>query len=127
MSAVARITWTPQQALAGLSEEIGRRLLKAAIIVQTELMARINISNPRPYQSPSKEGEWLRKRTGWAQAHVLYEPTSPAAAGKKRSVRVGYGKSAFYAALWGEVWRRRKGLRELMAEIEGKVRAALAG
>lgn len=103
----------------------GSNLLRAAVTLQAEFMRRLNVSNPRPHRTPSQRGEYLRKRTGWLQGHIVYEPTAPAEVARQGSVRVGYGRSAFYGALW-EIRGGRKGLADALREAFAAVKAAAA-
>ena len=61
---------------AELRQRQARVLLAMAVTVQAEFMKRLGRSNPRPYATPSTEGEYLRLRTGWLVAHILFEPAS---------------------------------------------------
>lgn len=101
------------------------KLIAAAVMLQTRLMLRVGISNPKPYVTSSVDGEYLRKRTGWLQAHILYEPTAPDDVARQGSVRVGYGASAFYGAIW-EIRKRRKGLLDALKEIMPELKAMMA-
>jgi hypothetical protein len=113
-------------------------LLRMAVTLQVHLMQRLNTPNtgqrvrrtrttvagPRGsqytiYPNPSRPGEYLHKRTGWAQAHVVYEPTTPSEVAQKGYVRVGWGKSAFYGAVWERKppAQARKGLLAALDEI----------
>lgn len=114
------------QVKADINRQIGLVLLRMAVTVQSEGKKRLNVLNPPPYLTPSKEGEWLRKRTGHGQAGLLYEPTTPEAVGKEGAVRVGWQKNVFYMALWGDLWRKRKGLLELVEELRPQL-AAIGG
>lgn len=109
------------KAITRLTEESsGKLLLKMAVQFQTFMKDKLAVHNPPPYTAPSVVGEYLRKRTGWLQQHIVIEPTSVARIGRQGWVRVGYGLSAFYGAVW-DANRKRKGLREALAEILPKL------
>ncbi len=109
-------TWNGAAAATFVTNAAGDILLRMAVTLQVHLMQRLNVSNPRPYDTPSAHGEYLRKRTGWLQAHIVYEPATPAAVAKAGHVRIGYGRSAFYGAVF-EVRKTRKGLLDALEEI----------
>lgn len=86
----ARLTWNDQAGPQVVALAWDR--LKAAVVTyHTLLLAAINVANPRPYKAPSSPGEPPRKRTGWLQAHVLYELDE-----ESHSGRVGVAKNALY-------------------------------
>ena len=100
-------------------------LLRAAIYLQRQHIVALNVSNPRPHNTPSKRGEYPRKRTGWGQRHVFYQPTSVAEIAKLGRVRIGYSENAFYMLiLWHK--RGRKGLPDTVRRFIRQLRA-LAG
>jgi hypothetical protein len=111
-----RATFNNRAAEKFTGEVPGKILMAMAATLQTRIMEKVNVANPRPYLTPSVDGEYLRKRTGWLQAHIVYWPTTADAVGKAGYVRIGYGKSAFYGAIW-EVRKRRKGLLDALDEV----------
>lgn len=114
-----------QDAKRRVLEEGAGRMLRAAAFLQTQYKTRVNVSNPRPHDTPSKAGEYPRKVTGFGQSHVLYGPTSVAdvvAGGMK--VRVGVMKNAHYMLIL-ELFKGRLGFRAMAAELKGIVRAIL--
>lgn len=100
-----------------LREAAARRLLAVAVTAQTELKRRLNVSNPRPHKTPSKPGEWPKKRTGWGQGHVFYQPSTLGEVVNTLSVRLGYGVSAAYMLYLSGQRLKRKGLKDLLREI----------
>lgn len=108
--------------LAALS---GSLLLRLAVTVQTGMMTRLGVHNPPPYANSSKQGEYLRSRTTWLLKHVQYEPTTAAAAAREGRIRVGYGASAAYGAMYDSAGKR-KGLRDAVEEMRGTLQAMAA-
>ena len=115
-------------------------ILRMAARLQKHLMEKLNIPNTGVrvkrigrrgsytiYPNSSKPGEYLRARTGYLQAHIVVEPTSPTAAAIQGSVRIGYGKSAFYGAIWElkPLAKKRKGLLDALEEIRGELMAMM--
>lgn len=126
-----------------LEQEIGKVLLRMAVTLQSELRSRIatpagpksvkrkrsTIAGPKGsrrtiYTQPSRAGEFLHKRTGWLQAHIRYEPTTAAEAGRAGKIRVGYELSAKYGWIWERrSAQRRKGLMDLVDEMRPQLQA----
>jgi hypothetical protein len=79
----------------------------------------LNVSNPRPYDTPSKPGEPPRKRTGWLQRNVLYELDE-----KTLSGRVGITRNARYG-LYLELGTRRMAARPWLLATLQKVEKQL--
>lgn len=112
------VEWQGDEARETLARERGRVLLAMAVTLQTEFLRRINASNQKG-KSPSRPGEYLRKRTGWLQGHVLYAPQTPEAVARAGRVRVGYGEAGWYGGWWEsrQDRQRRKGLIDLVEEL----------
>jgi hypothetical protein len=84
----------------------------------------LNVSNPRPYDTPSQAGEPPRKRTGFLQRNVLYELDRASLTG-----RVGVSRSALYG-LYLELgtarMRARPFIASTLAAHRDKLRAIAA-
>ena len=138
-------SWDGDEALHRLEAKSAEALLHMATMVQRHFMERLNVSNARvtmtrtrnttrgpkgstysAYPNVSQEGEYLRAQTGWLKGHILIEPTLPAEVAQTGRVRVGYGESAFYGALWAEKWKKRKGLLAVVEELKDQL-AILGG
>lgn len=78
-------------AIAHVRAESWDRIRRLVIYFWTAVENALNVSNPRPYKTPSKPGEPPRKRTGFLQANVKYELDKQAMAG-----RVGIAANAKY-------------------------------
>jgi hypothetical protein len=121
-----------------IAEAGAQVLLGMAITLQTTLMVRLNVLSPRKqvrrqrdtiagskgstytvYTNPSKPGEYLKKRTGWLQGHVVYYPTTVEEIARLGYIRVGYGQSAFYGGIWElkPPAQKRKGLLDALDEV----------
>lgn len=110
-----------------LAEQVGRVLLRVAVLVQTAGKQRMNASNQHG-RNPSRPGDWLHKGTGHGQAGLTYAPTTPAAIAAAGSVRVGWAAGSWYMGWWGlaTTAARRKGLIDLVEELRPQL-AALTG
>jgi hypothetical protein len=114
------------------------KLMVLAIILQTHLMEKLNTLSPsvavkrsrgtvagakgssyRVYTDPSKPGEYLKKRTGWLQGHIVLAPATKEEVAKAGYIRVGYSVSAFYGAIWERKppRQKRKGLLDALEEV----------
>lgn len=137
-----KLQWDGMAASRNLEAKSAEMLLRMAVMVQTTYMNRLNKSywhfdfvwrwvvNKRTGKgglkkfyvpTASKPGEYLRKRTGWLQAHILMEPTDPGEVARLGRVRVGYGKSGDYGAAWEfpkNLARKRKGLLDVVHELK---------
>ena len=60
------------EAVETVRQEAAKRLLRAALFFQAQHQQRLGVSNPRPHKTPSRPGEYPRKRTGAGQASVVY-------------------------------------------------------
>lgn len=83
--------WHGPDVLAEVNATAFDNLLRAVSFYHTKLLEEVNVSNPRPYDSPSAPGEPPRKRTGFLQRNILYEVYKSA-----QMVRVGVSLNALY-------------------------------
>ncbi len=117
--------WHGDEAKARTRRQAAEGLLRCAVFFATAHMQALNVSNPRPYATPSREGEYPRKRTGWLQAHVTWAPQSVAEVERDQAVRVGYAQNASYGLIL-ELFRGRLGLTETLEAVRPRL-AALSG
>lgn len=110
-------------AYSDLRTRIARGLLAGAVVVVTEHQRRLNVANPMPYLTPSRRGEYPRKRTGNLQANVQYAPTSPAQIADLGYVDVGYTASGFYGEVLTD--RGRLGIQDTADDVRDKVQAVI--
>lgn len=109
----AKLTWNATQATAEIQARGWQGIARAVVYLHTQLLHALNVSNPRPYTTPSRPGEAPRKRTGWLQRNVLYELDKDAMTG-----RVGVTKNAQYG-LYLELGTKRMAARPwLWATVE---------
>jgi len=111
-------------AQAALEKAVGQMLLRAAIFFQTQHKLRVGVSNPRPYLESSRDGEYPRKRTGFGQGSLIYDPDTPEAVGRKGSVTVGFLEPARYMVIL-EVRKRRKGLLDTLESLRPQLQALI--
>lgn len=119
------LDWYGAERMAELKNASARGLLAAAVTLQSEEKARVNVSNQQG-TAPSKAGEYPRKRTGFGQAGIVYEPQTVAGVAQGMRVRVGYLKGSFYLGYLG-VKRGRKWLIDTVRSIAGKLAAIATG
>ena len=125
------------QALAGIAggpmgEAQAKKLARAAVYLMNQHQQRLNKPAPAVrrrgrvrYTGASAPGEYPRKRTGFLQANVTFQPTTIAEIIRAGMVRVGLMANAFYGAVL-EVRYHRLGLRRTLADMLPQLRA-LAG
>jgi hypothetical protein len=106
-----------------LRQKAAQKLLAVAAHFVTVHMGFLNVSNPRPYVTPSKPGEYPRKRTGFGQRSVLFQPSSVTGViSEGLKVRVGYLANAKYMLIL-ELYRRRLGLLETLRRTKPQLQA----
>lgn len=121
----ARVVWNGPAAETATLAEAWKRLRAAVITYHSLVLLALNVANPRPYRTPSRPGEPPRKRTGWLQAHVLYELDDGTHAG-----RVGLAKNAPYGVFleFGtRVMRARPWLLATLKKNWDRIAAVAAG
>jgi len=126
---------------AALNDQIGKVLLGAAMLLQSEMMRRLSRSagpvrvqrrrgrgSYTVYTTPSKPGEYLRTRTGFLRARIAYQPATPEEVGRVGYVQVGYEAGAWYGGYWETRAdaQRRKGLADLLQEMAPTLAGELA-
>lgn len=115
----------PASVMAGVRREAARRLLAAAITLQTDHRLDLSRGNPAPHRSPAPKGEFPRLRTGGLRAGVAVEPASIPAVMSGGRVVVGYRPSAAHGAyLGGRGWQW---LLDTLRREKGKIDAILRG
>jgi len=115
--------WRGNDAMQEIRQRTAQKLLAIAAHFITAHTGFLNVSNPRPYVTPSKPGEYPRKRTGFGQRSVSFQPSSVTgviAAGLK--VKVGYLVNAKYMLIL-ELYRRRLGLLETLRRTKPQLQA----
>lgn len=86
-----------EQAFEQVKREAAQRLQRAAVFYMTQHQMKLSVSNPLPYLTPSKPGEYPRKRTGAGIGSVLFAPVDAQGiidGGFK--VRIGIARNAWY-------------------------------
>ncbi|QVL32344.1 hypothetical protein KIH39_00040 [Telmatocola sphagniphila] len=109
-----------------LESEVAVRLLRTVVDFIGEHQKKVGISNPNPYLTPSEEGEFPRKRTGFGQASLTYEPASLDVIRQTWEIRVGYIENAFYMELLVTHFNRL-GLEESMRQQRDRIAQNLKG
>lgn len=112
--------WHGPQVLAQIEAAGWESIQRATVYLWTKVVEALNVSNPRPYTSPSAPGEPPRKRTGWLQRNVLYELDEA----QKRG-RVGIGRMALYGVYLELGTRRGLAARPFLLAMVNKHRAEL--
>lgn len=116
----------------GITEQQATKLARAAVYFVAQHQQRLNVPAPAErrngrvrYTGASAPGEYPRKRTGFLQANVAFNPTTIREIAEQGMVRVGLNQNAFYGAVL-EVKYRRKGLKDTLADLVPQLQA-LAG
>lgn len=89
----ARGEWHGDEVKAALLKGAWEGILRAGVRFWNELQTVLNVSNPRPYRTPSLPGEPPRKRTGFGAGSVVYDADE-----KALTVRVGLLPNVKYMA-----------------------------
>lgn len=113
------LTWNGPQVLAELQAAGWEGVQRTTVFFWQKVVEALNVSNPRPYVTPSNPGEPPRKRTGWLQRNILYELDEAAKTG-----RVGIGRLALYGA-YLELGTRRMAARPFLLATLDKHRQQL--
>ena len=108
-----------------IREELARRMAAAVIFMTNYHQDKLNISNPFPHLTPSKPGEYPRKRTGFLQKSVAFTPDSIPEIAKTLRIRIGYDANAFYGPRL-EIIMKRLGLVKTLKDC-AKPMAAILG
>lgn len=96
-----KANWNGPGAVAELKAASWQAIQRMIVFYWTALQNALNVSNPRPYVTPSKPGEPPRKRTGFLARQVLYDLDQARMTG-----RVGVTRNARYG-VWLELGTRR--------------------
>jgi hypothetical protein len=102
-----------------------KRLLAAAITLQSAHRADVSRGNPAPHGNPAPAGEFPRLRTGGGRAGVTVTPASVAEVMRDGKVSVGHreaGKHLYLLA--GKGW---KGLRDTYTRERSRLVAIIEG
>ncbi len=105
--------------------EAARRLLAAAVTLQSAYRADVSKGNPAPHDNPAPKGAFPRLRTGGGRANVAVVPASISEVMASGVVSVGHreaGKHLFFLA--GKGW---KGILDTLARERPKIQRILEG
>lgn len=104
-----------------------KRLLRAAVYFTNQHQLRLSVSNPRPYLTPSKPGEYPRQRTGAGKAGVVYAPSRiPDIIREGLVVRIGQAVNTKYMLIL-ELARARKGFKQTAKDTREVIEMILTG
>jgi hypothetical protein len=92
--------------VARIRAEAARRLLAAAITLQSAYRADLSVGNPAPHDNPAPPGQFPRLRTGGGRANVAVAPASVAEVVSRGEVAVGYRPGGMHLMyLGGRGWK----------------------
>ena len=114
------MAWHGDEAKARIEEAVARKLIAAAIILQTEHMADLSTGPP-----PSARGEFPHYVTHNLRSAVDYEPKNVAAVAAEGEVRVGYQRRAWYILALIKIGR--KSLRDTLERVRARMQGMLGG
>lgn len=103
-------------------------LIRAALLLLQKHQANLNRSNPYPYLTPSRPGEYPRKRTGFGSAGYSLSSTNRAEIAALLTPRVSVGVSD--AAKYMETFlidMGRKGINDTKEEVRAEMRRIIEG
>lgn len=103
-----------EKAFEDVKLQAARRLQRAAVFFIQQHQAKLSVSNPMPYKTPSKPGEYPRKRTGAGIGGVIFAPIDTQGiidGGFK--VRIGMMHNAWYM-LYLENYLDRLGFQDTL-------------
>lgn len=106
-------------------EQLARRLLAAAAMLQSEAKRDYSSSNPAPHKTPAPRGEFPRGRTWNLRDAVEIFPRDLAEIARRGKVRVGITKNAFYGAILKQ--RGWKGIRDTYSRVKPALAKLLGG
>lgn len=96
----------PEETIRRVEIEAARRLLAAAITLQTDHRQDLSIGNPAPHKNPAPKGEFPRLRTGGGRAGVQFSPSTVEEVRQRRAVAVGFRPGAMHLLfLGGKGWK----------------------
>ncbi len=104
-------------------QEAARRLLGAAIHLQSAHRKNVSTGNPAPHDNPAPKGAFPKLRTGGGRAGVAVEPVSINEIMRSGAVSVGHreaGKHLFFLA--GRGW---KGILDTLQQERARIRQIL--
>lgn len=107
-----------------LRTEAARRVLAAAVTLQSLHRGDLSVGNPAPHDAPAPRGQFPRLRTGGLRANVAVEPASVAGVLAAGSCAVGYRPGGMHGAfLAAKGW---KGLLDTFNRERPRLLAILA-
>lgn len=119
------MSFDPQATIDRVRREAARRLLAAAITLQTAHRTDLSVGNPSPHTNPAPKGQFPKLRTGGLRAGVAVSPASIAEVMSRGSVGVGYRPGGMHGIfLGGRGWRW---LLDAYERDRAKIGAILAG
>ena len=119
------MAFDPDAVMKRVRQEAARRLLAAAITLQSAYRADVSVGNPAPHDNPAPLGDYPRLRTGGGRANVAVVPASISEVMTAGQVVVGHreaGKHLYFLANKG--W---KGLLDTLARERANIQRILSG
>lgn len=115
----------PDASMSRVRAEAARRLLAAAIALQSEARADVSRGNPAPHTNPAPKGQHPKLRTGGGRAAIAVTPASVTEVADAAAVGVGHRRNgAHLLYLSGKGW---KGIKDSLQRARGRINALLRG
>lgn len=119
------MSFDPIASMDRVRQEAARRLLKAALTLQTDHRVDLSMGNPSPHTSPAPRGQFPRLRTGGGRANVAVSPATVAEVAKRGAVAVGYRPGGMHLLFLGN--KGWKWVMDAYQRDRAKLDAILAG
>lgn len=95
------MSFDPDEVVDRIRREAGRRLLAAALTLQTDHRLDLSVGNPSPHKNPAPKGQFPRLRTGNLRSGIAITPASIPEVLARGGVAVGYRQNAAYGVFLG--------------------------
>jgi hypothetical protein len=112
----------PNPIVTRVRQEAARRLLAAAITLQSAYRSDVSVGNPAPHDHPAPKGDYPRLRTGQGRAAVSVSPASIGEVMGAGQVVVGYRPPVHLYYLANKGW---KGMLDTLARERANIQRVL--
>lgn len=119
------MSFDPDTILGRIKRETAKRLIAAAITLQTAHRVDLSVGNPSPHKNPAPKGEYPRLRTGNLRAGIAFAPETIGDVMIEGAISVGYRKNSIYGVyLASKGW---KWIVNTYERVRGQIERILQG